>query len=45
MSWRSDCDESKTREELLKIARQDLDEKDVGVLLENFGTGLCPKRD
>jgi hypothetical protein len=33
-----------TREELLKIARQNLDEKDVAVLLENFGNGFVPKR-
>src|SRR5947199_3237117 len=29
-----------SREEMLKIARQQLDEKDVGVLLEAFGNGL-----
>lgn len=34
-----------TREKLLKIARQNLDEKDVAVLLENFGNGFVPKRE
>jgi hypothetical protein len=34
-----------TREEMLKVARQNLDEKDVQVLLENFGGGFVPKKD
>jgi len=34
-----------TKEEMLKIARQNLDEKDVQVLLENFGGGFVPKKE
>jgi hypothetical protein len=34
-----------TREELLKIAHQNLDERDVAVLLENFGNGFVPKKE
>jgi hypothetical protein len=33
-----------TKEEMLKVARQNLDEKDVQVLLENFGGGFVPKK-
>jgi hypothetical protein len=33
-----------TREEMLKIARQHLDEKDVAVLVEAFGSGFRPKK-
>lgn len=33
-----------TREELLKVARQNLDEKDIEVLLENFGGAFQPKK-
>jgi len=34
-----------TRAEILKIARQNLDEKDVQVLLENFGGGFAQKKE
>jgi len=39
------CAREETREELLKVARQNLDEKDVTILLENFGDGFRPKKD
>jgi len=39
------CTREETKEELLKVARQNLDEKDVAVLLENFGQGFRPKNE
>jgi hypothetical protein len=39
------CTREETKEELLKVARQNLDDKDVTILLQNFGDGFRPKRD